>query len=84
MEHTQCPCGKTVMTSLYLRHIKSKVHITFLEKGKIYTSQIDERYDVGDWRRYRASKMRCLNNYFKRRRQNCVLRTDDVGCPCPK
>ena len=67
-ERMKCACGKTVLKSLYLTHCNSQVHQRFLQTGIPYEQVIDESYGVGDWRRYRFSKMRCLNNYFKRKR----------------
>lgn len=68
MEYIDCPCGKTVLKSLYLSHCKSQKHNRFLATGVPYVSHVDENYEKGDWRRYRFSKMRCLKNYFKRAR----------------
>ena len=68
--YIDCACGKTVLKSLYLIHCNSQVHQRFLQTGIPYEQVIDKSYGVGDWRRYRFSKMRCLNNYFKRKRDD--------------
>lgn len=68
MEYIDCLCGKRIKKSFYLTHCKSQIHQQFLNTGKPYESIIDQQYAIGDWRRYRHSKMKCLNEFFKRKR----------------